>query len=499
MKEWFRRLLKWAIPTGSVLQRSVKSGIWVTITKLSLRFTQIFMLIILARLLPPEAFGLVGIGLLLVSAMRKFTKIGLDSALIQQKEDNVDDYLDTTWCLELGRGLLIFGILFLAAPYLATFFSEPRATSLIRVLGLSPVIMGARNPGVVYFKKDLEYHKDFIYRASGGITQLVIGVGYALYSPTAWALVFAILSRPTIQTILSYVLHGYRPWPSPDLDAARELIDYGKWITGASILNFLSSEGDDAFVGWFLSATALGFYQYAYRLGDLPPREISGVLAGITFPAYSKLQGDMDELRSAMLQTTRMTAFLIFPMGFGAALVAPSFVPAVLGAEWTPIILPLQILAMYGVMHGITRHIGSVWKTLDKPEYMTYTGIIQVACIAILIWPATARWGVNGTALVVTGVYLFPNLPLGVYLVCRLTETSMWRFYREYFYPFVASLVMFGVLWYARSMVSVPPLIEFLVLVPAGAVVYLLVSIALEWQFDWGIEQIVRTVAKGMK
>jgi PST family polysaccharide transporter/lipopolysaccharide exporter len=457
------------------------------------------MLIILARLLPPSAFGLVGIALLTVSALRRFTNLGIKAALIQQEESNVDDYLDTSWCLEIGRALFIFVILFIAAPFIGSFFSEPQSTPLIRVLALGPVLSSLRNPGIIYFTKDLEYHKEFIYKSSGGITQLVAGVGYAMVSPTAWALVFASVAKPAVQTVLSYILHGYRPWPSPNLEIAKELIDYGKWITGASLINFLYAEGDDAFVGWFLSATALGFYQYAYRLADLPPREVSGVISEITFPAYSQMQGNMDEFRSALLQTTRMLGFVVFPMSFGMVLVAPSFVPVVLGSEWTPMITTMQILAMYGLMHGITRQFGSVWKTLNKPNYMVYTGGLRVLLIAIFILPATARWGINGTAFVVTAIYVVPMFPLDIYLTARLTDMKMGPLYMEYLYPLIASVVMFGSLWYVRMLVDIPAFVELAVLIPAGAIIYIAASYLLEKQFDWGVEQIVRTIAKGMK
>ncbi|WP_336328789.1 lipopolysaccharide biosynthesis protein [Halovenus sp. HT40] len=499
MRDLLRRILEWITPSGSVLEQSVKSGLWISAMKISLRFSQVLMLIILARLLPPAAFGLVGIALLTVSAMRQFTKIGLNAALIQHKDENVDDYLDTTWCLEIGRSLLVFGVLFLAAPYIAQLFSEPEATPIVRVLALGPLLRGVRNPGIVYFRKGLEYHKEFIYKSSGGVIQLIVGVGYALYSPTVWALVAASIARPTIQLVLSYVLHDYRPWPKVDIDAAKELINYGKWITGANVVQFLASEGDDAFVGWFLSATALGFYQYAYRLADLPPREVSGVISEITFPAYSQLQDNMDEFRDALLQTTRMLAFVVFPMAFGVALVAPSFVPVVLGSEWTPIITTLQILSIYGLLHGITRHVGSVWKTLDRPNYMLYTGTLRVALIAIFILPATTRWGIDGTALTVTAIYIFPMLPIDIYLTTRLTDMRMRPFYMEYLYPFIAAATMFSSLWYARSMIDVSPLVELFVLIPSGAVIYIAVSALLERQFDWGIGQIVRTVAKGMR
>ncbi len=499
MKDRLEALLGRLVPTGSVLQRAVKSGVWVSATKLSLRLSQVLMLIVLARLLSPRDFGLMGVALLTLAATRRFTNIGLNAALVQQKEDNVDGYLNTTWCLEIGRGLLIFGVVFLAAPYVGALFGEPGATPLIRVLGLSPVFYGLRNPGVVYFQKDLSFHRDFVYQSSGALVQLVVGVGYALYSPTVWALVFASVSRPATQFFLSYVLHDYRPWPAFDLGKARELIQYGKWITGASIIGYVYSQGDDAFVGWFLSATALGFYQYAYRIADMPAREFSGVISRISFPAYSQLQGDMDALRGALIQTTRLTAFVAFPMAFGIALVAPSFVPAVLGAEWTPMIRTMQLLALYGLLHSITRNFGAVWKALGRPDYIAKLGAFRVCCLAVLIWPLTARYGIEGTALTVVGVYLFPMLPLDVYLVARMVEGRSRQLYREYAYPFVAALTMFGSLTYARRFLEVSPLVELLVLVPAGAVVYVVVAYLLERRFDWGIERNLRMITDGVR
>ena len=499
MRDRLRELIEGIVPTGSVVQRTVKSGIWVSATKMAVRLSQVLMLIVLARLLAPRDFGLMGIALLTLSATRRFTDIGINAALIQDKDDNVDRYLNTTWSLEIGRGVLIFAVLFVGAPFIAGAFGEPEATSLIRVLGLTPLLYGLRNPAVVYFQKDLSFHKDFLFKSSGSVVQFVVGVGYALYSPTVWALVFATISKSFVKFVLSYVLHGYRPWPTFELDVARKLIDYGKWITGASIIGFIYSEGDDAFVGWFLSATALGFYQYAYRLADLPASEVSGIISEITFPAYSRLQENLDELRSALLQTTRLTAFMAFPLSFGIALVAPSFVPAVLGEEWNPMIVAMQILALYGLLHAITRNFGAVWKALGRPDYIVKTGLLRVFCIAILIWPATARWGIEGTALVVVGVYVFPMLPVDVYLAAQIVEGKSVLLYKEYLYPFVAASVMFVTLRYAATVTDFSNLVEFALWVPAGAAIYFAVAFLLERRFDWGIEQNLRTIRDGIK
>lgn len=499
MKDRLRELVERAIPTGSVVQRTVKSGIWVTATKMAIRLSQILMLIVLARLLDPRDFGLMGIALLVLAATKSFTEIGINAALIQDKKENVDEYLNTTWSLEAARGALLFGVLVVAAPFIAEFFDEPGATNLIRVLGLSPLLYGIRNPGVVYFKKDLSFHKQFVFESCGSIVQFAVGVGYALYSPTVWALVFATVSRSAFKSVFSYVLHDYRPRPSFELAVARRLISYGKWITGASIISFVYGQGDDAFVGWFLSATALGFYQYAYRIGDMPASEVSGIISEITFPAYSKLQDDLDELRGALLQTTRLTAFVAFPLSFGIAAVAPSFVPAILGDEWRPMITAMQLLAMYGLLHAITRNFGAIWKALDRPDYVVKTGLLRVGCIAVLIWPATARWGIEGTALVVVGVYVFPMLPLDVYLSARMVEARQRQLYAEYLYPFIAASVMFLTLWYAAFVTDLTPLVEFLLLVPAGAVVYFAVALLLERQFDWGIERNLQMISDGLR
>ena len=452
------------------------------------------MLIVLARLLTPHDFGIMGIALLLLGAMKQFTQIGLDAALIHDVADDVDEYLDTVWVLEIARGLLIAGCLFVGAPYSAGFFGEPGAAPILQVIALVPLIEAVRNPGVVYFKKDLAFHKDFLYRGFGGIVQFVVGVGYALMSPTVWALVFAYIASELVKMLLSYVLHGYRPWFTFDIAAARKLIHYGKWITGSSVIHFLYSQGDDAFVGWYLSAAALGIYQYAYRLADTPSTEVSEVVAQVVFPTFSKLQHDTAQLREAFLQSTRFVAFITFPMAFGMVLVAPTFVPVVLGDDWLAMIPIFQILAIYGLVHAITRNFGSLWKAVGRPDLTMKMPAIGVVVIALVIWPATAQWGVVGTALAVVFVSVGIVFPLNVYVSTSMIEAHPLAIYREYAYPCLASLVMVGTLWTATEYISLPPAVELLLLIPAGALVYVCTAFVLERQFAWGIEANLRLI-----
>lgn len=491
--------VKQLTPKGQTAERAVKGVFWVMSQNLFGRLLQLSLLVILARFIGPTGIGLIGIALLVLSALRKFTEIGLNAALIHDKDENVDHYLDTVWVLEVGRGLFIGGVVFAAAPLIASFFSEPNATDVIRVMALSPVLFGLRNPGVIYFQKNLEFHKQFLYQVGTQIVRFVVGIGAVLVSPTVWAYVAAFLVADLTRTLFSYLIHEYRPWPRFDRSAASELVDYGKWITGSSIVYFLYSQGDDAFVGWFLTPAALAFYQYGYRFSNAPATEFSQVVSNVMFPTFSKMQDDTDRLRSAFLETLRMTSLVAFPAAAGIAAVAPSFVHAFLGEEWQPMVLAMQILAVYGLLRAVGKTFGPVWKAIGRPDIITKMGALQVVIIAALIYPLTSAFGIAGTALTITGVYLFPVMFLDVYIMKDILETSFARIAYEFLYPLLASAFMFACVWFVHLELAVVPLVEFFALIVVGIVAYVGAVLALESRFEWGIRQDVHTVVANVR
>lgn len=486
-------------PEGTVVERTVKSAGWLMGQNVVGRVLQLGMLAILARLVGPAELGLVGIALLTLSGTKKFTNIGLNKALIQKTEENVDTHLNTTWMLEMGRGLLIAALLFVMAPFVGEwFFEEPRAVQIIRVIGLSPLLLGFRNPGIVYFQKNLEFHKEFAYKISGDAAQFLVAVGYALINPTAWAFVFGFIAADVVKLVLSYVIHDYRPFPSFDLDIAKDLVSYGKWVTGSSILYFIYSEGDDAFVGWLLTPTALAYYQYTYRFSNAPATELSQVITRVMLPAYSKLQTDTEELRKAFLKTLRVTALVAFPSAIGIAAIAPDFVVAVFGEEWIPAIPAMQVLALYGLFRALGKTFGPIWEAVGRPDYVTKLSVIRVALIAVLIYPLTNEFGILGTALTVTGIYVFPMMPLDIYVMSRSIDLPMRSIYYEFAYPLIASVPMGLTVWYLGTISPFSSLINLFVLIPVGIVVFVALVLILELVTNWNairnFEQIYRNL-----
>lgn len=494
-----RRLLgrarRLVTPTGNLTEQSVAGGIWVGLTNVSDRLLQLLMVIVVARLIGPNEFGLMGIALLALAAFRTFSQLGLDRALVYNRDADVDRYLNTTLTLNVGRGVAIAGAAVLSAPLVAAGFDAPRAADVLRVLAVGPFLFGFRNPAVVYFQKDLDFHQEFAYKVSGALVQFVVALGYALAIPTVWALVFGSISKQVVQTLVSYRLHPYRPWPAFDLDHARELIGYGKWITGTSILGFLTKQGDDVVVGMLLTPASLGFYQLAYRLATAPNTEITHVVSRVVFPAYSKLQDDLVLFRTAFYRTLRVTLLVAVPAGVGIAAVAPTFVAAFLGPSWRPMVLTLQLLTVYGIGVAFGSMFGEVWQAIGRPDVTTKLSTAKVALMAVLIYPLTVRFGILGAAMTIVIASTLVIRPISVIVTAYLIDASAVRIVRELAYPLAAGLAMgAAVVAVRREVVLGSAIAEFVLLVAVGVVSYVGTVAVLETQLGWGLRAEFRTI-----
>jgi PST family polysaccharide transporter/lipopolysaccharide exporter len=490
-----RRLL----PGEGLADRTVKGGLWMTATNVTDRVLQVVLLVVLARLLSPADFGLFGIALLTINALRRLSRIGFQEALIQRIETDVDDYLPTAWTVEVGRGVFLAAVAYLAAPVVASFFGEPRALDVLRVVALSPLLNGFRNPAVVYFRKNLDFHKQFAYVMSGSVVNFAVGVSLGLVYQNVWALVIGYVAADATRLVVSYVLDWFQPFPELNTQYLRELFAFGKWITGTEAVLFLANEGDDAVVGYVLNAASLGLYQVAYQLAKAPATEVSAIVSSVTFPVYSRLQDDIASLREVYFRILQVTTFVSFPVSVGIVVIAPTFVRGVLGPDWLPIIPVMQLVGVYSLLISLGATFGPVWKSLGRPDYVTKLVTTRVILMAVLIIPATRQFGIVGTASVVVGVYLFPMMPIDVYLVVRSIETSFARFAREVSYPLGAALAMGGTV-HAVDRVDLlgPPLFEFALLVATGGVAYVIAVAVLETRFGWGLEQSFRSVVASM-
>lgn len=370
----------------SLSKKVVRGGMWVFGLRIISRGLGFIRTIILARLLAPEDFGLLGIAMLAIATLETFSQTGFQAALIQKKE-NVESYLDTAWTVSAVRGVLLFLILFFSAPLVATFFNSPQAALVIKVIAVSTLLSGFRNIGILFFQKELEFNKQFIYELSATLVDITIAITLAFILRNVWALVWGGLAANFVRLFMSYILHPYRPHVRFDKNEFKELFGFGKWVLGSSILIFLITQGDDIFVGKMLGVTALGFYQMAYLISNLPSTEITHVISQVTFPAYSKLQDDIPKLREAYLRVLQVTAFLSFPIAGLIFVLAPDFTKIFLGEKWMPMVPAMQVLCIFGVTRALNATTGSIFHAVGKPSILTKVSFIQLIFLAAIIYP----------------------------------------------------------------------------------------------------------------
>ncbi len=494
LRRWYRTL---APGEAALSERTIKGGVWVMLINVTDRVLQLAMVVFVAGLIGPEEFGLMGIALLVVSALRRLTELGVDASLVQHEDSDVDRYLNTAWTLKIGRGVGLFVIVLVCAPAIALLFGEWEAETVIRAIGLSILVQSLANPGLLYLQKNLEFHKEFVYKLSGRLTYVVIAVGYALHFHSVWALVLGHIAGTTVRTTMSYVVHDYRPRLAFDRGLATEMMTYGKWVFGSSILGFLGNEGDDVFVSWALGAASLGIYQMGYRISNAPATEITHTISRVVFPTYASLQHDTDALRRGYLSALQLIAFVSFPMAVGIALAIPSFTGVFLGADWSPMVLPAQLLAIYGLLHSFRTAAVPLFRAVGRPDFDTKIRALKLAFIVVLIYPASQLYGLVGVSLVIVGNAAVAN-PATHYLALRLVEGKPTELLALFAYPALGTTVMALCVIGAERGVDASPAVMLALTVIVGVVAYSASMLLVERVFDYDMIGLARTIRESI-
>jgi O-antigen/teichoic acid export membrane protein len=472
-------------PGGNLTERAVTSGVWVALTNVLDRALQLGMVLFVARLIGPDSYGVMAFALVVMSALTQLSRLGIDAALIQREDDDVDAYLDTAWVMQNARGMLVAVVLFVSAPLAAGFFDEPQLTPVLRVLALSPLLSGLQNPGLMYLKKDLRFDKQFVYTLSGTVFYVIVAVSYALATRSVWALVFGLVASDFVRLVVSYLVDNYRPWPRFDPALARELFGYGRWIFASGVVLFLIMQGDDAFVGWYLGGAVLAFYQLAYRVSNAPATEVTQTISSVVFPTYAKMQSDDRQLRDGFFKTVQLTTFVSFPVAVGIAAVAPTFVETFLTEQWAAMVPLIQLLAAWGLLRSLGATTGPLFQAIGKPDVPTKIQFGKLLIIAAFIVPATARYGAVGTGLVIVGNSLLFSEPVSTYLATRAVDGSYARLLRLVAYPALASALMGLAVVAVHTTGIAAGVVEFVLLVLVGVAVYAVLALALERLSDY--------------
>ncbi len=453
------------------------------------RVLGVVRIIILARLLSPEAFGLVGVALIVLELLKTFTTFGFGEALIQHKGD-IRGYLDTDFIMSAIRGLVLAGIVFSIAPLTASYFNAPGAKSVIQAMALTLVFNGFISSGIVYFYKELELQKRFIWESSVILSEFAVSISTAFILRSVWALVYGAVASSIVMTIVSFAMHPYRPKLRFDILKAKELFVFGGWVLLGSAANYIFMSIDSIFVGRLLGVVTLGLYTMAHRIGDVVGQEMRIISSGVVFPTYSKLQDDASNLRLAFLKSIEAIAYIVFPTAVGIFFLASDFATLVLGQQWIPAIHAMRILGIAAAIYSLIVTGGSLFYAVGKPRARFVMTVIASLIIIALLYPLTKNFGINGAAMAVLAGNVGGFL-VQTWVSAGILKSSIKQLVQPLVLPTIVSIAFGITLELARRAFYEVSLGEFIIVLCLGAVVYAACSFLLWRIFKLGPVQIL--------
>ncbi|MBT7553242.1 lipopolysaccharide biosynthesis protein [bacterium] len=405
----------------SLAKKSFKGAFWLGGLRVGIKIFSLLKLIILARILSPLDFGLFGMVVIPYGLLEVATEPGMNQAMIQSKK-NPNKYFSSAQFIFLIRGLCLFILLFLAAPLITSFYQHD-LTQAIRIIALAPLFRGFINPAIILFTKTLNYKKQFTFQLLTSVCESLATIYFAIKLKSMIALPLGVVTGALVATILSYLLVKLTT-SKVSIKKIKDLYKYGRWVTLGTLASYLNDQGDDFVVSKIMGAEALGFYQNAYKISNLPTTQGASLIYQVIFPIYSKIQGSMERLRRGVVKSILITFAFSSLFGLCLYLLAPTAILYIFGQKWLPMIPALNILIIFGVTRPLISVTSAFFDSIGKPKISTTQALIKLSILALLVWPMTSNYGITGTAwsVVIAQLAVFPWF--GFQLVKALNEKT---------------------------------------------------------------------------
>ena len=399
--------------------------------------------IILAKLLTPEIFGVVGVFFIVSNALQSFTNTGFNKALVQSKHLE-NKHLDTAWTVSVLRGCLLSLLTFLSAPYVVRFLNAPEALNVIKVLSLSLFLQGFYNSGIVYFLRKLDFRKQFLWKISGFTTNFFVSLPLAFILRNEWALVWGVLASNLVDIVVSFTFHPYRPSFSFDYKVFKSLFRYGRWLLLSSIMFFFMTQLDKVVVTKLLGKAELGIYIIALRFARIPEM-ISNEIPNVMFPVYSKFQDDKAAIKNMFLKTIKVVNIFSIPLVGGIMVIAHPFVSLVLGDKWIDSVVPMQILTLATGVNVIVFGSLSMFNAIGKTNFVFKLNSIKLIVLVTILFPLAVYYKTTGIAvcyliLSLVGLFIWK---LEISKVLKVTAKDMFFL----IFPLTATLVFVAMIY----------------------------------------------------
>lgn len=446
----------------------VRGGAWMVALRWGMRGLGVFSTFILARLLTPHDFGLVAMGMLVVGLIAILDQSGQRLALIRHPNPT-RAHFDSVWTLNIFLACVITLVLWGIAPLAALYFHEPRAAEMVRLLALRSLIGGFDNVGVVLFRRELRFGRDFAFELLRRVLTVAVTLVCAIWLRDWRALVAGIVGGQALGTALSYLMHPYRPRLC--VSRIREVLPFSGWMLATYAAQYVTDKADEMVVGGIANPAAMGLYSVASDTAAAPTAEVVLPVARALFPVFARISHDAAAVRVAYLDVFAATTLVCVAIGAGVALVAEDFVAVALGPQWHAAVPLVRILGIAGGLYGIMQNGIPMLNALGHARLSAYVTASRAFVLLAALAVAGSFGDIQTVALARAAVTLafIPGVFLAIARVLPVTLADMlgraWR-------PLVAGVVMAGVVSAVHALAPALPWLRLLLDAASGAAAY---------------------------
>ena len=456
--------------TDSLRQRAESGALWSFIDAIGARLVQFIIGVILARLLLPEQFGLIGMLAIFMAIAQTFLISGFGSALIQKKEVTKED-ASSVFYFNLFIGILLAGLLYFSGHHIALFYGQPILKPLVRGMSLVILINSFGIVQTALLTRNLDFKTQTKISLIAGSCSGAIGITLAYKGFGVWSLVIQQVSFALFRSILLWLLNTWRPAWVFSLQSLRQMFSFGSRLLISGLLNQIFDNIYYVVIGKVFTPAALGFYTRAKRLQELPSLTLSGIVSRVSFPVFSSVKDEPERLKKGLRKALVMLVFINSPAMVGLAVVAEPLVKVLLTEKWLPCVPYLQLLSVIGLLLPLQMLNLNVLMAMGRSDLFLRLEIIKkvlIICNIALTW----RWGViamiQGQIVVSIASYFLNSFYTG-----KLINYSMLEQVKNILPYFILAALM-GISIYFLQYISFSGALSLVVVqIAAGAFVYL--------------------------
>jgi O-antigen/teichoic acid export membrane protein len=416
-----------APPSG--LRAAVMSGlVWKALSILVKQGSRVIVGIILARLLTPEDYGLAALVLVFSSLVFIFSDLSLGAALVQRAKITEKDRSTVFW-VSVAVGVVCTLVGIAVAPLVADFYREPDVEPLFMAVSISFVIVSLGVTQEALLTRAMDFRSLEIRQMAAALAGAVVAVVIAARGGGAWAIIVQQVVVVLVATVMMWLVTPWRPRFTFSKASLGDLGAFGGNVFGSRLIFYLNRNADNMLIGRFIGPAPLGAYSLAYNVILLPFSQVAGPLEQLLYPAFARMQEDMERLRVAFLRVIRLIAAVNMPILFGLAVLADVFVPVVLGEQWEDAIPIIQILAAVGVAQSLQALNGSILQACDRTRLLLRYSIVFTV-VTVGAFAAGVPFGIVGVAAAL-GIASIVLEPLYAVMTARTMGMSVWRIPRS--------------------------------------------------------------------